>query len=233
MAGKEAWNLISSRIKFVLKVHEGKLKDNGDKVLPKKWMDAFLGKNASHWPSSCIDLLRTIDLTNRKKEDSARLKTILFLKCLIRFSEVCGSSIKDNKELRGSFSYLKKTTGIPESILLRFLHLFTFDANTGEPGGGEETAVHDPDMRLSYRWDRRRVERRNLFALVAYASAAGGKDMRVSDITGIMKDLKLDGTQARKVLSQAGFLSKVNGDGSISAVLKVPLTFPTNKRAKR
>ena len=117
---------------------------------------------------------------------------------------------------------------MPDVVLRRLLSLFTEDKNTGELGGSTE----DPDQTFTVMWDRRLTERRHVFALIAYASAAGGGDMKVGDISVVMKDLAIDGVTARKILSQAGFVSKINAGKSITAVLKVPLTFPSLNRKR-
>jgi len=131
--------------------------------------------------------------------------------------------------LRGSLINIGHNVDVPEMPLRRFLHLFTFDQETGEPAN----TFSIPNDKLGiYKWTQKLIERRNLFALLVYSCAAGGKDMRVADIKGIMQDIKTDSVSARRLISQAGFLSKVNADKSISVVLKVPLTFPRGKRKR-
>jgi len=216
MAGKEAWAVIQKRVNFVLKCHrENKI----------KWMDALMGKG-SRWPVCLTDLLKTIDLDAKREAGTDRLRTIILVLHMIRFNEMCGGNKK--KSLRGSVRSLGEDSGVPDEVLRRLLSLFSEDKNTGELGGSPE----DPDEKFTVMWDRRLTERRHVFALIAYASAAGGGDMKVGDISVVMKDLAIDGVTARKILSQAGFVSKINAGKSITAVLKVPLTFPSLNRKR-
>ena len=81
---------------------------------------------------------------------------------------------------------------------------------------------------------RNQADKLCVWCLILYVIAASnGKDMAVSSINQLCKDMKLDDKKAALFLREAGFVVKKNGVGDLGVSLSVPLTFPPPKRGKK
>lgn len=191
-----------------------------DKVLAKKdegnadWISALLGKKG-YRPLSIINLLKSIDPA--KKGALYRIKVAFFLFLTVKFH----GKIQRRGMIEGaSIDDCITALHVPHEVGVRLIELFTSPMDGNEKSRGGYMASKQQKSKLT------------AHILILYVIASG-KEMKVSSINQLCKDLKLDGKEASLVLREAGFVVKKSGAGDMGASLSVPLKFPPPKRGKK
>lgn len=200
-----AWNKVSRIVEKVIDLKTcGKIPD---------LMTGLLGNKSNHRQESILMLFQSIGDDYTKNGSKYRLKVTFLLFLALKFHHrvsrnrgiIDGSSLD---ECIGSIH-------IPYDIGAAFFESFT----TPKDGGGYIASKIQRDKLHTY-------------MLIMYIIASG-KEMRVTSLNQLCKEMKLDGKDASAVLREAGFVVKKNGVGDFGASLSVPLKFPPPKRGKR
>eukprot|EP00970_Alexandrium_tamarense_P020161 scaffold14911_cov186-Alexandrium_tamarense.AAC.3 len=140
------------------------------------------------------------------------------LRTLLKFHEKV--SRKGGKILASSLDDCVTQVRLPAEVGPRIFELFSTPIEGREQGG--------------YMMSRNQADKLCVWCLILYVIAASnGKDMAVSSINQLCKDMKLDDKKAALFLREAGFVVKKNGVGDLGVSLSVPLTFPPPKRGKK
>jgi len=179
----------------------------------ENWEDKLT--NRGHWTNSARTVLTTVT-GNVKKSNTLKyqIKTILLLRYLIAFHNRCFKQF-----LGGTEEQIAKFVSIPEVICSRFLELF--GSPTSEQG------------RDGFSITKQLKDKRTIHLLILYV-LSHGKSMKVGSINSLCQDIKMEVTEAARLLVQAGFkCKKSSSSGTISTSLVVPLTFPRVKILKR
>mmetsp|Transcript_27744 Transcript_27744/g.42701 ORF Transcript_27744/g.42701 Transcript_27744/m.42701 type:complete len:165 (-) Transcript_27744:181-675(-) len=114
-----------------------------------------------------------------------------------------------------------------------------FSSKPSELGGGLDAAVwkqliemySSPSSRGRMEGKQQRDKR--IVAMLILYIRVHGSDMRIGDLSPLMKDAKLESTSVMAVLREAGFSTNKRAGGSISAALHVPLEFPPPPNRRR
>lgn len=206
IAESTAWEKCSKIVDKVLK--------KADETPEEHWADKLLGKGGHH--ESLRTLLKSINPT--KKGSVHRIKTTFLLSLIIRFHEKV--SRKGGQILASSLDDCVTQVRLPAEVGPRIFELFSTPIEGREQGG--------------YMMSRNQADKLCVWCLILYVIAASnGKDMAVSSINQLCKDMKLDDKKAALFLREAGFVVKKNGVGDLGVSLSVPLTFPPPKRGKK
>jgi hypothetical protein len=112
-----------------------------------------------------------------------------------------------------------RQTRSPSEVGCRLIELFTVPIEGNEKSG--------------YMITPRLLEKLQMHILILYVISSGGKEMAVSSVNQLLKDVKLDERRAMMCYREAGFTVKKNGKKEIGVSLSVPLTFPPPKRGKK
>ena len=165
------------------------------------------------WAKSCKTLLKSV-IGNAKKSGMAKsqVKATVVLNYLIIFHNKCFRNMLPATE------DVSKHVGIPRVICDKFVELFAIQS-------------FDRD-RPVYRIPKQLKDKRIIYILILYI-LAHGKAMKVSTINTLCQDIKLDTTDAARLLVQGGFKCSKDKRGNIGSSLTVPLTFPKPKRMKK
>ncbi|KAL7531025.1 hypothetical protein ACHAXR_003810 [Thalassiosira sp. AJA248-18] len=204
IAGTIAWDKVSRIVETVFKKkNEGTESD---------WIGALLGKKKGFRPPSIVALLESIDPA--KKGSSYRIKAAFFLFLAYKFhGKLQRRGMIEGASLDDCVSALY----VPHEVGLRLFELFTSQMDGNEGG---------------YIASKQQKSKLTAYILILYMIASG-KDMKVTSINQLCKDMKLDGKEATLVLRESGFVVKKNGAGNMGVSLSVPLKFPPPKRGKR
>lgn len=168
-----------------------------------------------HWNKSTLNVLTTVNGNVKKsKRLKYQIKTILLLRYLTQFHNRCFKLF-----LSGTEQQIAKSVGIPDVVCSRFLSLFATPTNERGRDGFSIT--------------KQLKDKRTIHLLILYV-LSHGKAMKVGSINSLCQDIKLEVTDAARLLLQAGFKCKKNSsNGIISTSLSVPLTFPKVKILKK
>ena len=174
------------------------------------WVDALTDR--CDFPPSLQRELEAVgeSLEGEKKE---RCKILIFLRHCWCFHKHATKPLGQKDA-----SDLAKAMNMPEYACARLLELFAVP----RPGGGHAVTKQLKDKRCAY-------------MLVLYVLAAGGEDVKVSDVAPFAADMKLEAGKAGEMLRQAGFIVKKGKGGgrqTVGTELKVPLVFPNIKRGR-
>lgn len=205
LVGEVAWDKTSRIVDKVLEKKEEGIHESND------WISALLGKKG-YRPQSIMTLLKSIDAD--KKGSPYRIKVIFFLFVALKFH----TKIQRRGTIEGaSIDDCISGLNVPHEMGVRIIELFTSPMD-GKEGG--------------YIASKQQKSKLDAYVLILYVIASG-KEMKVTSINQLCKDMKTDVKDATLVLREAGFVVKKNGVGDFGAALSVPLKFPGPKRGKR
>ncbi len=164
------------------------------------------------WAESCKVLLKSV-IGSAKKSGMAKsqVKATLVLNYLITFHNKCFKNSLPAENV-------SKFVGIPRIICEKFVELFAIQSFERD--------------RPVYKITKQLKDKRIVYILILYI-LAHGKAMKVSTINTLCQDVKLETTDAARLLIQAGFKCSRDKAGDIASSLTVPLTFPKPKRMKK
>jgi len=210
IAGTLAWDRVSRIVEKILEKRES---PDGD----QDWIGALLGANGSHRPQSLTTLLESIDPA--KKGSNYRIKVVFFLFLVLKLHTKIqrgrGGIIEG-----GSLDDCISKLYVPHEVGMRLFELFM----SANEGGG--------DGAVGYVASQQQKTKLSAHILILYVIASG-KEMSVSSVNQLCRDMKVDVKEASLVLREAGFTVKKNGARDVGATLSVPLKFPPPKRVKR
>eukprot|EP00560_Eucampia_antarctica_P002371 CAMPEP_0197834994 /NCGR_PEP_ID=MMETSP1437-20131217/24396_1 /TAXON_ID=49252 ORGANISM="Eucampia antarctica, Strain CCMP1452" /NCGR_SAMPLE_ID=MMETSP1437 /ASSEMBLY_ACC=CAM_ASM_001096 /LENGTH=525 /DNA_ID=CAMNT_0043440095 /DNA_START=34 /DNA_END=1611 /DNA_ORIENTATION=+ len=175
------------------------------------WLDSLMGRH--QWVKSTKNVLNSVVGSPRSASNRYQIKTIQLLNFLIAFHNKCFKLF-----LAGTEEQIAKSAGIPSTICSRFLTMF---AVPSEERGREGFSI-----------TKQLKDKRTIHLLILYL-LAHGKLMKVGSINTLCQDIKLEVTEAARLLVQAGCKCKKSTTGMISTSLTVPLTFPKPKLLKK
>jgi len=213
MAESNAWAQISRIVDKVIKSAQEESTDSTS----TEWITNLLGRGGkskkTYIPDSISELLHNLDPIHKKSHHS-QVKTVFFLFLLMRFQH----KISNRKRINGDYNECLRQTRTPAEVGARLLELFMTPMESGGESGYACTSVH--------------LDKLHTYILVLYVIASG-KDMKVSSVNQLLKDIKLDEKRGAMIYREAGFTVKKSGSGDVGVSLSVPLTFPPPKRGKR
>lgn len=167
--------------------------------------EMLVGK--SHCPKSIKALMGSIRPSD--KGSPYRLKVAFFLYLIMRFY----NKIDRRGSMRGkTVDDCINECHIPHETGVKIFDLFTTPKEDG--------------FLLSHK------TKMYIYCLILFTTASS-KDMTVSNITPLCKDLRLDDKKASMYLREAGFQVKKNSAGHIGVKLNTPLVFPPPRRGRR
>jgi hypothetical protein len=204
MMDTSAWNKVSGIVNRRLRDLKEQGGDSGEAIC-----DLLVGK--SHCPKSIKALMGSIRPS--ATGSPYRFKVAFFLYLILRFyNKIDRRGFMKGKTVEDCINECH----IPFEAGVRIFDLFT------TPIEGKDEFLLSKQLKMKM----------HIHCFILYVIASS-KDMTVSNITPLCKDLRLDDKTATMVLREAGFTVKKNSAGETSVSLKTPLVFPPPRRGKR
>ena len=203
--GEAAWNKVSGIVNRRLRDLKEQGKDSGEAIC-----EMLVGKG--HCPKSITDLMGNIKPS--AKGSPYRFKVAFFLYLIMRFYNKIGR--------RGFLRGKTVDDCINECHLPHETGVKIFDLFTTPIEGREDGFLLSKQLKTKM----------FVYCLILFITASS-KDMTVSNIIPLCKDMRLDDKQAAMILREAGFQVKKNSKGEVGVKLVTPLEFPPPRRGKR
>lgn len=205
LMGEVAWNKVSGIVNRKLRDLKEQGTDSGEAMC-----EMLVGKN--HCPQSIKALMGSIRPS--APGSPYRFKVGFFLYLIMRFY----NKIDRKGSLRGkTVDDCINECHIPYEPGVKIFDLFTTPVEGREDG---------------FLLGRQQKQKMYLYCFILFITASS-KNMTVSNITPLYKDLRVDPKKAAELLREAGFLVKKNSAGDVGVKLTTPLTFPPPRRGKR
>jgi hypothetical protein len=209
IAGEAAWAQISREVDACLHKDDWVLALAGEEN-PK----SFNGNSMRpKWPKTLREVVKGMENDVIDEERRYRLRALTLLRHMVRFHDMITRPFH-----AGTSDDLSKIMNVPKEVASRLFDLFA------EPMGR--------NGRPGFVWNKQHKDSRHVHMLILFMMGHG-KEMVLSSINEFASELQsMDVFTASMYLTQAGCTTKKGTDGSLSATLRVPLTFPAPPRKR-